>query len=128
MSIDFRVLARIGRTISAVVLGTALLAGCERLSTLGFDTLGSIGSVSYGNRCADIMRRAFPDSGTDIGDPQVSQDGTTIVIHVTGTRRDVPANSPYARRIGVECRFDGGILTAFRWIEGPLRSNAALAP
>ncbi len=125
---NFWILARIGRAISAVVLGTALLAGCERMSTLGFDAQGAFGSVSYTDRCADIMRRAFPENGVDMGTPLVSQDGTTIVTQVSGIRKSVPANSPYARRIGVECRFDGGILTGFRWIEGPLRSNAAPTP
>jgi hypothetical protein len=128
MSMVFGFFRRVGRATCSAVLGAAVLAGCARLSALGFDAHGAIGSVSDADRCADILRRAFPDSGAELADPHVSQAGTALVIQVTGIRKAVPANTAYARRIGVECRFDGGILTGFRWTEGPLRANAAPAP
>jgi hypothetical protein len=38
-------------------------------------------------------------------------------------RGDVPENSSVAtRNVAVECHFENGVLTSFRWIAGPFRS------
>jgi hypothetical protein len=43
-------------------------------------------------------------------------------VTVQGVRKSVPENSRYARSVAVECRFEGGVLTGFRWIAGPIRA------
>jgi predicted small secreted protein len=98
------------------------LAGCGWMSGVGFDAQSALGSVSLTDRCADFMRRAFPDTAIDVTDRQVTVDAETTVVAIAADRRDVPENGLYARKIGVECRFANGVLTGFRWTSGPIRS------
>jgi hypothetical protein len=71
-------------------------------------------------RCADLMREAYP--GADI---QITKSGaaatsiTTIVAHVEGIHRNLPANAALPQHIAVECRFHGDVLIGFRWTKGP---------
>ena len=44
-----------------------------------------------------------------------------MVARVEGVRKDVPAGGFVLRDVAVECRFDNGVLTGFRWTQGPLR-------
>lgn len=105
------------------------LTGCERLSTIGFDTKSAFGSVSLADRCSDIMNRAFPGAGFDITDRRVDVEGNDATVTIAAARNDVPANGPYAHAVGAECRFENGILTGFRWTSGPLRpSGVGQAP
>jgi hypothetical protein len=98
-----------------------VLAGCERVSNLGFDTQSAVGSVSLAERCVDVMRRAFPHAGFDITDRRVKVEGNAATVGIAATRSAVPAKGPYAREVGVECHFENGILTGFRWTAGPIR-------
>jgi hypothetical protein len=128
MTLIFRLFPRLARTLTVALLAVSPLAACERFSTLGFDTVGAIGSVSDADRCIDIMRRAFPEGGIDITRQEVTG-GAVIVAQITGTRADIPATGPYARVVAAECRFEGGVLTDFHWTQGPVRSsNAAPTP
>lgn len=92
------------------------------MSGVGFDAQSALGSVSLTDRCADFMRRAFPDTALDVTDRHVAISGDDSVVTVEADRRNVPANGLYARKIGVECRFANGVLTGFRWTSGPIRS------
>lgn len=105
------------------VLAFALLAlaSCERLSNLGFDTQSAFGSVSLADRCIDVMHRAYPNAELDVADRRVRVEGNAAIATITAARNGVPAKGPYARDIGVECRFESNILTSFRWIAGPVR-------
>jgi hypothetical protein len=94
------------------------------MSGVGFDAQSALGSVSLGDRCADFMRRAFPDTPIDVTDNQVKADSSTTTVTVTGERRNVPAEGLYAKKVGVECRFENGVLTGFRWTAGPIRSSS----
>ena len=99
------------------------LAGCSGgLSELGFDTKMAVGSVSLVDRCSDFMHRAYPQEGITISDTHVTTGTDNATVTVDGIRSGVPANSTYARDVAVECRFEGGILTGFRWTAGPLRA------
>ena len=115
------------RATMALALSCSVLAltGCERAKTLGFETQTIVGSVSTADRCADIMRRAFPGAGFDVTDRRATVDGDNATAIVTATRDAVPPNGPYARDVGAECRFENGILTGFRWTAGPVRSSGA---
>ena len=106
--------------IAAVAGGLLTLAGCSRMSTLGFDTKQALGSVSLVDRCSDFMHRAFPDSTIDVADSHVGTETANATVTVQGVRSDVPANSTYARKVAVECRFETGVLTSFRWTAGPI--------
>jgi hypothetical protein len=106
--------------IAAVAGGLLTLVGCSRMSTLGFDTKEALGSVSLVDRCSDFMHRAFPDSTIDVADSHIATDTANATVAVQGLRTDVPANSTYARKIAVECRFEAGVLTGFRWTAGPI--------
>ena len=106
--------------IAVLAAGLLALAGCSRMSTLGFDTKEALGSVSLVDRCSDFMHRAFPGGTIDIADSHVATDTAHATVTVQGVRSDVPANSTYARNVAVECRFDAGVLTGFRWTAGPI--------
>lgn len=115
--------------MAALCLPSIALSGCERMAALGFDTQSAFGSVSLGDRCADIAHRALPDSGLDITDRRVSVDGNTTMVVIVGARTAVPANGLYTREVAAECRFEDGILMGFRWTGGPIRpATAGQAP
>ena len=97
------------------------LTGCSRMSAVGFDTKLALGSVSMVDRCSDFMNRAFPDGDIDVVSSHIATDMQSALVTVQGVRNDVPENSAYARSVAVECHYEGGILTGFRWIAGPIR-------
>jgi hypothetical protein len=117
----FAILARQMMRLSALSSCALMLASCQRMSTLGFDTQSAFGSVSLAERCVDVMRRAFPEGGFDVTNRRVKVDGNAAVVGIAATRSAIPVNGLYAREVGVECRFDNGILTGFRWTAGPVR-------
>jgi len=76
--------------------------------------------VGAAERCADVMRRAYPSAALDITKSEASATGlTTIIARVEGARTDTPPDSPLPRDLAVECRFDENVLTGFRWTAGP---------
>ncbi len=78
--------------------------------------------VGLAERCADIMRRAYPSAMIDITKSEASATSlTTIVAKAEGVRTDLPVDSPLPRDLAVECRFDENVLTGFRWTAGPTR-------
>ena len=78
--------------------------------------------VGDAERCADMMRRAYPSAAIDITKSEASATSlTTIVAKAEGVRTDLPADAPLPRDLAVECRFDENILTQFRWTAGPTR-------
>jgi len=98
-----------------------MLAACERMSTIGFDTQSAFGSVGLADRCVDIVRRAFPNGGLDIANRRVKVEGGVSIVAIAAVRRDVAVKGPYARDIAAECRFENNILMGFRWTSGPIR-------
>jgi predicted small secreted protein len=125
----FRSFRRLIRVVLAYSFLAPLLAGCDWMAGLGFDAQSAVGSVSYADRCVDFMRRAFPDARLDATNRQVALDAGIATVTIDGERRDVPADGRYARKIGVECRFENSILTGFHWTAGPVRpANAEQAP
>ena len=91
------------------------------MSDLGFDAQSAFGSVSLGGRCSDFMHRAFPNNPIDVTKTQVQAHLDSTTVEIAAIRRDVTEGGPYAREVGVECRFENGILTGFRWTKGPVR-------
>ena len=76
--------------------------------------------VGLAERCADIMRLAYPSATIDITKREASATSlTTIIASVEGVRTDLPPDQPLARDLAAECRFDENILTGFRWTAGP---------
>ena len=121
--------SRCSRPALALASLALLLAGCDWASGVGFDAQSAMGSVSLGERCVDFMRRAFPDTRLDATDRKVSAESDSTTVVITADRRNVPADGLYARKVGVECRFENGVLTSFRWTEGPIRPlNTGQAP
>ena len=79
-------------------------------------------SVGLAERCADIMKSAYPNAAIDITKSEASVTSlTTIVAHVEGSRSNLPPEAPLPRELAVECRFDENVLTEFHWTAGPLR-------
>jgi hypothetical protein len=71
-------------------------------------------------RCADFMTKAFPGADIEISKSEATATSlTTIVAKVEGVRTNLPAHAPQARFVAVECRFENGVLTGFRWTKGP---------
>jgi hypothetical protein len=76
--------------------------------------------VGTAERCADIMRRAYPNAAIDITKTEASATSlTTIVANAEGVRTNVPPGAPVPNDLAVECRFDENIMTGFRWTAGP---------
>jgi hypothetical protein len=85
-----------------------------------FEGCGSVPQAGMAGRCADFMTAADP--GADIGITKsgaVAKSLTTIVAAVEGVRTDLPPRASPPRRLAVECRFENGVLTGFRWTKGP---------
>jgi hypothetical protein len=77
-------------------------------------------NVGLAERCADIMRRAYPSAAIDITKSEATATSlTTIVAKADGVRTDLPPGAPALPGLAVECRFDENILTGFRWTAGP---------
>jgi hypothetical protein len=73
-------------------------------------------------RCADVMRRAYPSATIEITKGEATATTlTTIIARVEGSRTDMPLDGPLPRDLAVECRFDENVLTGFRWTAGPTR-------
>jgi hypothetical protein len=88
----------------------AIAAGC------------SIPAIGLADRCADVMRRAYPSATIEITKSEAAATTlTTIVARVEGLRVDMPPDAPLPRDLAVECRFDENVLTGFRWTAGPTR-------
>lgn len=104
--------------------GLVALAGCSRMNALAFDTRLAVGSVGLVDRCSDFMHRAYPGTPIAVVGSHVATGIESATITIEAVRSDVPANSNYARNVAVECRFEGGILTGFRWTKGPVRRGA----
>lgn len=100
-----------GLCIIALVVCCCLCVGC-----------GITPNVGLAERCADIMRRAYPSATIDITKREASATSlTTIIASVEGVRTDIAPDGPSPRDLAVECRFDENILTSFRWTAGPTR-------
>jgi len=108
------------RSLAATLLPLALV-GCGSLETLEH----KVREEPLTDRCADFMHAAFPGSGIEVTKqavaPAPNGSVATLVVAVEGTRKKLPAGSAVLRDVAVECRFDEGILTSFRWTKGPLR-------
>lgn len=109
------------RCFAPLGLTAVALAGCSRMSDVSFDAKLALGSVSLVDRCSDFMHRAFPETPIDVAGSRVSNDAQNATVTIDGVREGVPASGAYARNVAVECRFEGGILTGFRWLAGPVR-------
>jgi hypothetical protein len=71
-------------------------------------------------RCADLMRRADPGVDIDITRREAAATSlTTIVAHVEGNRTNLPSHPPITHHLAVECTYENGVLTGFRWTKGP---------
>jgi hypothetical protein len=80
--------------------------------------------VGLAERCAEVMRRAYPAAAIEITKSGASASSlTAILAQVEGVRTDLPAEAP-GRTLAVECRFDENILTGFRWTAGPMADRA----
>ena len=76
--------------------------------------------LGLAERCADIMRRAYPSAAIDITKSEATATSlTTIIAKAEGVRADVPPGAPVPHDLAVECRFDQNVLTGFRWTAGP---------
>jgi hypothetical protein len=80
---------------------------------------------SLTERCGAAMVGAFPGGDIEIAKGEVSAEPqaslATQVVTVEGARQRVAPGGVPLREVAVECRFDQGILTGFRWTRGPLR-------
>ncbi len=115
------------RLLAIALLGatTLLSAACGR--TLRSADL-ALRDTGFADRCIDFMERAYPGAAIKITKQQAapdpaSGDFATSVAIIEGVREKVPAGEFVARDVAVECRFENGILTSFRWLAGPLRPS-----
>ncbi|HUH84390.1 MAG TPA: hypothetical protein VLX85_07255 [Stellaceae bacterium] len=97
-----------------IALALAALAGCGV----------RIRQESLTDRCADVMLQAFPQSGIKVTKEEALAPPTASIASfaaaVEGVRERLPEGSPLRRDVAVQCAFEDGILTNFRWTKGPL--------
>ncbi len=79
-------------------------------------------------RCADAMRASFPGGDIEIRIDRRQANATdygglgALIVDVQGVRPKMPQTGGFlAREVAARCRFENGILTEFRWTEGPFR-------
>ncbi len=78
--------------------------------------------IGLAERCADIMRRAFPSPSIEITKMGAAATSlTTIIAQAEGVRTDIPPDGAAPSDLAAECRFDENVLTGFRWTAGPTR-------
>jgi hypothetical protein len=94
-----------------------LAAGSLQLAVAGCHLVPQGGMAE---RCAQLMRFAYPGADIDIKKREAAATSlTTIVAHVDGERTNLPPHALVARHLAVECKFDNNILIGFRWTAGP---------
>src|SRR5271165_2479148 len=99
-AVTFRWAAVIFFPVAAGLLGSCSQQATQLGGRVAPDTLG------LGDRCAEFMQKAMPFAEIDIGDrASASPDIRTIVARATGTRTDLPQESPADRDLAVECTF-----------------------
>jgi hypothetical protein len=87
-----------GGAVIAVVLG--ILAACALAPERGL-----------AERCAGLMRQAYPEADIDITKRvAAARSLTTVLATVEGERRHLPPNAAIARHLAVECTFDNDVL------------------
>jgi hypothetical protein len=106
---------------AVLAAGLFALAACSRMGEVGFDTKMALGSVSMVDRCSDFMSRAFPNGDIDVVGSHVAADAQSTLVTVQGVRSGISEKAPGARSVAVECHYQNGVLTSFRWIAGPIR-------
>jgi hypothetical protein len=86
----------------------------------GFLAGCGIREAGLADRCTDVMREAFPGGGIEVTSVEAQAEMSGGIARVDGVRKKVAPGGGILRDVAVECRFEDGILTGFRWIAGPL--------
>jgi hypothetical protein len=95
----------------------AIAAGSLQLALAGCHLVPAGGMA---DRCAQLMRLAYPGADIDIKQRQAAATSLTrIVAHVAGERTNLPPGAAVAHHLALECTFDNNILTGLRWTAGP---------
>ena len=97
-----------------------LLVGCDLTQRVA----GAINpdTVSFSDRCADILQRAMPFADINILTRTSENTGIdTMVARIDATRTDHPQNKDIPRDLAVECDFDDDTLVNFHWTSGAPR-------
>jgi hypothetical protein len=109
------------RFLVALLLALAV-AGCAGLRRTDL----ALRDAGVAERCVDFMQRAFPDADITVTKRAVALDTqaasmAAATAQIAGIREKVPQGEFITRDVGVECRFENGILVGFRWTAGPFR-------
>jgi len=100
----------------------ALIAAALLLALAGCARDISFRDVGFGERCASLAERAFPQARLrTAGNADVAIAGRGAVVDLRLARTDVSENATEPRDLAVQCRFLDGVLTDFHWTAGPLR-------
>ena len=96
----------------------SMVLACAALCALGGGCAPR--DVGVAERCAELLRRAYPSAAIDVTKSTASATSlTTIVAEAEGVRTDLSPGASLTRDLAVECRFDENVLTGFRWTTGP---------
>jgi hypothetical protein len=100
-------------TVVRILALACLVAGCGPAARL-------MPQGGMAERCANFMTKAYPGAAIEITKSEAAAESlTTIAAKVEGVRTDLPPEAPLPRSVAVECRFENGVLTGFRWTKGP---------
>jgi len=113
------------RRVRAAAAGVGLLILNLLLSACGLVDRVEASREGVAERCADILAIAFPGKEIEItktttSTPNDEASVNALLVRIEGVRTAVAPEASTTRNIVVECRFEGTIVTGFRWLAGPL--------
>jgi len=117
--------SRGGTILWALLVAVPTLSACNMLEGARPAVIRNTG---LGDRCADFMRLSYPGVRINVRirnvDVATTRSGGLglMIVDVHGVRPDIPARGGFlANEVAARCRFEDGVLTQFRWTEGPFR-------
>jgi hypothetical protein len=97
------------------------VAGCSDLNNAYSDMAYKVADISLIDRCTHFAEQAYPQLRLTEAKTQSSSNINTTTTRIEGVNENGSSTGSLARDIAVECRFENGILTDFRWTAGPFR-------
>lgn len=111
----------------AAVCSLLFLAGCGLWDSAGetagntvFGAQMAAGNASYVDRCADFMRKAYPDARFEITSKRLGIGLNTALVDIQATRKDTTAGGKTPLEVAAQCRFESEVIVDFHWTASPL--------
>lgn len=93
------------------------LSGCSGFESMEY----RFRDMSLSDRCIYFAKEAFPEMRLADTKVQSATDMDVTTTRIDGVNENAGTTGQLRRDVAVECRFENGILTDFRWTAGPFR-------